>query len=115
MELLTELSGWITAALTALVMGLLKLLIGWKDRSVDAALKKLTEVDGSIVKSLKALQPIVVAAISAILLLVQNQITGSPAPTAEAVANAPTVTVLAILLRELWVRFVKPRLPAGVT
>ena len=115
MELLTEFSGWLTAALTALVMGGLKMILRWKDRSVDAIGAKLQEVDGTIVKSLKALQPIVVAAISAILLVVQNQITGSPAPTAEAVANAPTVTVLAILMRELWVRFVKPRLPAGAT
>ena len=115
MELLTEFSGWLTAALTALVMGLLKLVVGWKDRSVEAALKKLTEVDGTIVKSLKALQPIVVAAVGALLLILQGTITGSPAPTAEAVANAPTVTVLAILMRELWVRFVKPILPVGAT
>jgi len=115
MELLTELSGWITAALTALIMGGLKLLIGWKDKSVEAALKKLTEVDGTIVKSLKALQPIVVAALAVALGALEGTITGSPTPTAEAVANAPTVTVLAILMRELWVRFVKPMLPAGAT
>jgi len=115
MELLTEFSAWITAALTAVVMGLLKFVIGWKDRSFEALSAKLQEVDGAIVKSLKALQPIVVAAISAILLVVQNQITGTPLPSAEVVAETPTVTVLAILMRELWVRFVKPHLPIGAT
>lgn len=115
MELLTEFSGWITAALTAVIMGLLKLAIGWKDKSVEAFLDNLSEVDGKIVKALKALQPIVVAAVGTLLLFLQGTITGSPMPTAEAVANAPTVTVLAILMRELWVRFVKPMLPAGAT
>lgn len=113
MELLTELSTWLTAALTTLVMSALKLLLGIKDRSFEALTGRLQEVDNAIVAALKPFQPVMVALIGAVLLLLEGTITGTAVPPAQVIADAPAVTVLAILLRELWVRFVKPVLPVS--
>lgn len=111
MEALMEFSSWITAGLSALVMGGLTKVFGWKDTSFLALVGKLVEVDGAIVKTLKGVQPLFVAAIATLIGATGGLVTGSEVPVAEAVAAAPTVTVLSVVMRELWVRFVKPLLP----
>ncbi len=112
MEMLLELSTWITAAISALIMGGLKWLLRVKDQSVQALIDKFQQADIAIVKFIKPFQPVVVAIISAILLSIQGEMaTGAGVPSAEIIAEAPVVTVIAIIMRELWVRFVKPILP----
>lgn len=110
MEMLMELSVWITAALSTLVMGLLKVGIGFKDTSFQALFSKVAAVDGKIVNLLKGVQPLVLSLITILLGTAGGFITGSEVPTEAAVAAAPVATVLGIVMRELWVRFVKPQL-----
>jgi len=114
MELLMELSVWITAALSTLVLGLLKMLLGFKDTSFNALVDKVSVLDGKLVSLLKGVQPLVLALITIALGTAGGLITGSEVPTEAAVAAAPVATVLGIVLRELWVRFVKPKLPTGI-
>ena len=111
MDALMELSTWITAALSTLVLGGLKLLLGVKDKSVEIALGKVQEADGFVANLLKSIQPIFVGALTVLIGIVGGHITASPVPTESAVAAAPVSTALAIILRELWARFVKPKLP----
>ena len=110
MEMLMELSVWITALVSPLVLGLLKVAVGWKDKSFDKLMGAAVTADGAVVGALKSIQPLFLAAITIALGAAGGQITGGEAPVAAAVAAAPVTTVLGVVLRELWVRFVKPRM-----
>ncbi len=108
MEMLADVSLWITVVLSTVVLGLLKKVIGAKDKSFEALLGKIAEADSAIVKLTKGIQPLFLALIAIALGAGGGMITGAEAPTAEAVAAAPLATVLGVVLRELWVRFAKP-------
>lgn len=113
MESLADISVWIVAALSAFLTGLLKKGLRFVDQSLVSATGGVAAVDAAWLKAVKAFMPAIVAVFAILLPMLANAIGVVDIPAAEAVANAPAATVLAVIFRELIARFVKPMLAAG--
>ena len=99
MEPWTEVGTYIIGALSGLALGGFKWLgaqLGGADRAVN--------------KVLKPFQPLMVAVLAALMPLIANVLPGIDLGTPEAIAAAPASAVAAVIMRELWRRFVKPLL-----
>jgi hypothetical protein len=115
MESLADISVWITATLSSLAAGLVKKGLGFVDNSLAAARGEVGKVDVKWVQFVKSFMPAIVAVFAVAIPMLASALGLTEIPTADAMGNAPLATVLAVILRELIARFVKPLLPVTPT